>query len=140
MRVSSYDKETVGGSLVNDLLVRLAWTDAARADRLLRITLCGIRDRIPDAEFARLLRRLPPLLRVVDPTASRPASRVARPDADGTDFVAQMRAASGERVDMTAETVGAVFAILARYVLLDGEDGSGESLAHRLLALWPTDR
>jgi len=131
---------SIDGSLVDDLMLRLGWADAERAEKLLRITLRGIRDRLPDAEFACLLRRVPPLLRVASSTGPRSKRYMPRRHDDAAHFVAQMRETSCDRIDITPETVSAVFAVLAEYVLLGEENNSCERLARHLLALWPTDR
>jgi len=142
MLITSYDAKTGTGpakrSLIGDLLVRLGWADSARAEHLVTATLHGIQARIPEPEFACLLRKLSPMVRPVCP-ATPPSARRERTDGDG--FVAQIRtAAPGNRADISRETVSAVFAVLAIHVLPDEDDDDFEALARRLLDLWPTDR
>lgn len=122
---------------INELNNRLHWNDKARAYRLLRAVLHGIRDWVQVDEAADFAAQLPTLLRGVYYEQWRPARTPVKPR-DKAAFLARVdEAFRNDPLEYTAGTVTEAFQFISSKIGAGEIEDVRKSLPADLRQLWP---
>jgi uncharacterized protein (DUF2267 family) len=122
---------------INDLNNQLKWNNKARAYRLLRVVLHGIRDWVQVDEAADFAAQLPTLLRGVYYEQWRPATTPVKPR-DKAAFLARVdEAFRNDPFDYTAGTITEAFKFLSSKVSVGEIEEIRKSFPTDLRQLWP---